>query len=356
MSTILLLAKLEKGTGNRTTAERITSHVTNNSCSTLLCDVGEFETCQDLLECLKQHEVAAILAIHAYRAGKLLKDVNVPFALIFGGTDVQCSSWNQQQQSIMAAAVVRAKLMVAFSSMMKARALQNWPNIKDNEIIVQRQGVKTGISSKYTFKDLFIHYQQPYILEHINELKIFLFVGGIREVKAPMFLMEALSNLHQNDPSINMVIIGPELDASYAASCKKKAETLAGIYMFTEIPPCQIHSLMHHSFALVNSSINEGMAGAILEAMEIGTPVLARHNDGNCSIITDGENGLLFNNVEEFVKKANTLLDDDQLRKRITSQAKNFIHTHHNYDNERKTYQSIVRTLLDCTPSSLSSL
>ena len=37
--------------------------------------------------------------------------------------------------------------------------------------------------------------------------------------------------------------------------------------MFRELPRDKIHALLHEATALVNSSVNEGMAGAILEVI-----------------------------------------------------------------------------------------
>ena len=42
---------------------------------------------------------------------------------------------------------------------------------------------------------------------------------------------------------------------------------LNGVYMFRELPRDKIHALLHEATALVNSSVNEGMAGAILEVI-----------------------------------------------------------------------------------------
>lgn len=36
-------------------------------------------------------------------------EIHLPFVLVFGGTDVQCSTWNDNQNSIMADVVARAK-------------------------------------------------------------------------------------------------------------------------------------------------------------------------------------------------------------------------------------------------------
>ena len=51
---------------------------------------------------------------------------------------------------------------------------------------------------------------------------------------------------------------------------------------------------------VLNSSRTEGQCGAILEAMALGTPVLARRNEGNCHLLGDGEDrGGLFTTAQE---------------------------------------------------------
>ena len=53
------------------------------------------------------------------------------------------------------------------------------------------------------------------------------------------------------------------------------------------------------------------MCNTILEAMVCGTPVIARRNHGNCSLLDHGCTGLLFDTPAEFKQCVLELFDGD---------------------------------------------
>ncbi len=59
----------------------------------------------------------------------------------------------------------------------------------------------------------------------------------------------------------------------------------------------------------------------ILEAMACGLPVVTFANPAECSIITDGIDGVLADNCNDFVKKTVLLLNDSNQRKKISQNA-----------------------------------
>jgi glycosyltransferase involved in cell wall biosynthesis len=73
---------------------------------------------------------------------------------------------------------------------------------------------------------------------------------------------------------------------------------------------------------VVNSSLSEGgMSNAVLEAMSRGVAVLASDIEGNRSIIVDEVDGLLFTSEDDFERKAERLIVDPDLRRRLGRQA-----------------------------------
>jgi glycosyltransferase involved in cell wall biosynthesis len=60
-----------------------------------------------------------------------------------------------------------------------------------------------------------------------------------------------------------------------------------------------------------------------VEAMFYGTPVLARNSGGTTEFVIDGYNGLLFYNVDDAVHRLISLLDNNELQKKIISNAHN---------------------------------
>jgi len=229
---------------------------------------------------------------------------------------------------------------------MRNKALQIWPGINKDKIIVQPQGVVTcqSDSSLQNILQVYPAMQEfgDVLSKFQTSLKLFLFVGGIRPVKDPMYLIETFSKWHMSDSSIHFVIIGPELHKEYSNDCRKLVDRSPGVWWFPVMTLEHVHCLMKHSFALVNSSINEGMAGAILEAMDIGVPVIARCNYSNQSIITDMVNGLLYSNQQEFLEKAKTLIDESTLRANIAINAKAYIQSHNDWRKENNTYVNLI--------------
>ncbi|XP_057295030.1 glycosyltransferase 1 domain-containing protein 1-like isoform X1 [Hydractinia symbiolongicarpus] len=370
MMSVAVLSKLTNGTGNKTTAERICSHL-KKRYATHLCDISDFESSRKFNEYVILHEIKAVIGIHLVHAGSLLVDSVVPFALIFGGTDLHVSVENTSKANLMMEVVKKARwnkksveyifvfrskdevacsfqrYLIAFTDDMKNTAIKMWDGLAENSIIVQPQGVQT-IPGIYGFEDLFSNLEKEAMKVTIDQMRIFLLVGGIRPVKDVTFLFDVFSDWHQQDPSICLVVIGPELDICYAKYCRDKIEILEGIYIFPQVSLEQTHALIKKSFALVNSSLNEGMASAVLEALHIGTPVFARRNTGNSAVINDGINGILFDSPLEFKEKAENLLSNLKMKHKLVSNGTKYIEEKHDYKKELETYLTVAEELLNC--------
>lgn len=105
------------------------------------------------------------------------------------------------------------------------------------------------------------------------------------------------------------------------------------------------HACMKHSNALVNTSESEGMAAVVLEAMDLGTLVIARRNEGNESLIQHGVTGFLFSSPQEFKTIAENLMDDDEAQSRVTLEAKNQILKEHSPETEKNAYLKVINNL-----------
>uniref|UniRef100_A0A8C4Q003 Glycosyltransferase 1 domain containing 1 n=1 Tax=Eptatretus burgeri TaxID=7764 RepID=A0A8C4Q003_EPTBU len=175
---------------------------------------------------------------------------------------------------------------------------------------------------------------------------LFLLVCGLRRVKDPLFIIHAFSDWHETHADVFLLIIGPELDPVLSAEVKNCTANMSGVWFVGPLPQAHLHAAMSSSFCLVNSSISEGMSGAILEAMDLGLPVVARTNSGNRSLIHHEETGLLFCTGREFVVQARRLIGDSLLRRHLITGAKNLLETSHSLSSERRTYARLVHLLI----------
>jgi glycosyltransferase involved in cell wall biosynthesis len=99
---------------------------------------------------------------------------------------------------------------------------------------------------------------------------------------------------------------------------------------------------------MVNSSFSEGgMSNAVLEAMSQGVAVLASDIEGNQSVIVDEVDGLLFTSEDDFERKAERLILDSDLRRRLGKQAKEKIEREFSREKEIDAYERFYRDLLD---------
>lgn len=347
MNTVIL-ACLSFGTGNNSTAIRIRDHLVSNGCNATLKCATATKNATELKEYLCRHDIGAVFGIHAYRAGRLLQDCNVPYVIVFGGTDLNEHYKNGEKLNVMTNAVEKARFCIAFNEPMKQKATSLWVNVKE-KIVVQSQGVSV-LSLKLSLqeKDLQILHQKHQDLLNNNAI-IFLLVGGLRPVKDPAFLADVITEWHKEDARIHLVVVGPELDKEYSSRFKNCCKKSSGIIMVDSLPPSALQRAIQNASALVNTSVSEGMANSLLEAMSLGTPVLARSNEGNAAIIEHRKNGFLFDSPQDFKRLAEELISSDSMRQNIIKSAHSYISKYHSLEEECATYCKIAEFLISET-------
>ncbi|XP_041890844.1 glycosyltransferase 1 domain-containing protein 1 isoform X2 [Corvus kubaryi] len=292
---LLLLACLRAQTGNATTAARIQNHLHAAGHICILKDAFMYESPAEIANLTSTDKFDAALAIHLYKGGRLLQGSRIPFGIIFGGTDVNEDIKCQEKRQIMGAVLEKARFAVAFTVKLKELAAAEWPDAR-KKIYVQSQGIKTAPSDAF---DWYRFLQNAAIPANTDRFHLFLLICGLRRVKDPLYLVELFSDWHRKDPSVHLGIIGPAVDPVFTSEVKEKVKRAPGVHLLPELPQEELHAAVRRCFAVVNSSLSEGMSAAILEAMDLEIPVLARNIPGNAAIIKHKETGLLFSNPQE---------------------------------------------------------
>uniref|UniRef100_A0A672S621 Glycosyltransferase 1 domain containing 1 n=1 Tax=Sinocyclocheilus grahami TaxID=75366 RepID=A0A672S621_SINGR len=324
---VLFLAPNSPKTGNCTTAERIRNHIVAAGHTCVLCDTREFSSASDVSSLMTQEpRFEAALAIHLFKGGRLLLgDTSlVPFGVVFGGTDVNEDVKDEHKRAVMEEVLRKARFAVAFTDKLKERA----------KVLLVRN-VRVHSSG---FLQLLLLTCQSKLSAKVGNLRVFLLVCGLRRVKDPLYLLEAFAEWHSQNPLVVLIIIVPKVSKKYIPIFTK-------LYLAADLSQEELHAAMQKSFALVNSSLSEGMSAAILEAMDLGLPVLARDVPGNAAIVEHEVTGLLYTSPQEFVSLSRKLLDGRGLQERLVRNGKNYITACHNPMKERITYQKLVETL-----------
>uniref|UniRef100_A0A8D1RGQ8 Glycosyltransferase 1 domain-containing protein 1 n=1 Tax=Sus scrofa TaxID=9823 RepID=A0A8D1RGQ8_PIG len=338
---LLFLAVLRRHTGNAVTAQRIRDHLEAAGHVCILKDAFDFGSPSEIANFIKAENLEAAVALHLYRGGRLVQGHGIPFGIIFGGTDLNEDVNHGEKNKVMGKVLEEARFAVAFTESMKEMAQTQWPHAR-GKIYVQNQGIATVPNATFNWNTFLQHSE---INQSADSLHVFLLICGLRQVKDPLYLVEAFSEWHQEEPNVYMVIVGPEVDPVFTREVKAKVKRTPGVRLIGEMAQEDLHAVVKNCFALVNSSVSEGMSAAILEAMDLEVPVLARNIPGNAAVVTHEVTGLLFSDPQEFVRLAKRLVSDPALEKEIVANAREYVREHHSWQVERNTYRHLIRTL-----------
>ncbi|GAB5578957.1 glycosyltransferase 1 domain-containing protein 1 isoform X1 [Prionailurus iriomotensis] len=296
---LLFLAVLRRHTGNAVTAERVRDHLEAAGHVCILKDASDLESSSEIAKLIEAESLEAALALHLYRGGRLLQGHGIPFGIIFGGTDLNEDVNHGEKKKVMGKVLEEARFAVAFTESMKEMAQTQWS-----------QGIVTGPNSAFNWNT---------------------------------FLRQ--SEWHREEPNVYMVIVGPEVDPVFTREVGARVKRAAGVRLIREMPQGDLHAALKNCFAVVNSSVSEGMSAAILEAMDLEVPVLARNIPGNAAVVKHEVTGLLFSDPQEFVQLAKRLVSDPTLEREIVANGREYVRACHSWQAERCTYQNLIGTL-----------
>ncbi|XP_029618589.1 glycosyltransferase 1 domain-containing protein 1 isoform X4 [Salmo trutta] len=221
---LLFLACLSPKTGNCTTAERIRAHIESAGHTCELRDAADFKSSAEVASLIEQKPpFEGAIAIHLFKGGRLLlgeatvpsENTQVPFGVVFGGTDINEDVKVEQKRAVMEQVLLKARFAVAFTDKLKAEA-EVFLLSQSSKIYVQPQGIKTEAAQSFCWSE-FLR-RSGVSGEDVEDLHVFLLVCGLRRVKDPLYLLEAFSEWHTENPLVVLIIIGPKQPAHCAAA------------------------------------------------------------------------------------------------------------------------------------------
>ena len=109
-------------------------------------------------------------------------------------------------------------------------------------------------------------------------------IGHLRDVKDPLRAAEA-ARLLPPASRIRVVQIGRAYSADWAAKATAEMAANPRYLWRDDVPRAAVQSLLRRSHAMILSSISEGGANVISEAIVAGVPILASRMDGNVGLL-----------------------------------------------------------------------
>lgn len=270
-------------------------------------------------------------AFHACDGGAVARqaamEATIPFIITLTGSDLY-EAFRDHRKEIVIDSLRDAAAVVAFHDSIRTHLEVEMPELADKLCTIP-QGVEIPPDSALKPPD--------------GEF-IFLLPAGLRPVKDVLFPLELLSKLSKKEPSVRFVITGPALDREYAAKVTNQIRDYPFASYSGALDHQEMIGMYQRADAVINSSLSEGgMANSLLEAMAAKRPVLVSNIEGNRSLVTDGINGLVYSDAENFVEKAGLLICDGELRLKLIETAFQEIVAEHDPRQEALRYLEIYK-------------
>ncbi|MFN3386800.1 MAG: glycosyltransferase family 4 protein [Candidatus Thermochlorobacter sp.] len=146
-------------------------------------------------------------------------------------------------------------------------------------------------------------------------------ISRLTKLKGHQFLIDAMPRILAAVPSAKFLFIGggdfePQLRQYIAARGLTSAVRFVGV-----VPPAEVARLVAISDVIAHTSLHEGLARVIQEAMAMAKPIVCFNLDGASEMIRDGENGFLIpaspvtsQTIEQLAEKIILLAQHPDLR------------------------------------------
>lgn len=326
-----------QGRGNATTAKRIVTGLQDLEINTNIISYDETPFSSKLVASIKESQLLHVL--HFRRFSDWLENndyiLTKPFIITSGGTDVNIDIFTEEHQEKIGRLLRQAKAITVFSEDAQQKLVRVYPDLQDIIYI---------INQSVWFPSEVIPLQTNFLGNDSGPN--ILLPAGLREVKDVLFVLPALLNLKKQFPQLTFTILGAPLEAKVLKTVQVAQSHYPWIEYLEEVDLHEMPAIYQKSDIVINTSLEEGQSSALLEAMYLGKPVLARNNGGNRSIISNGETGFLFHSVEEFQTQLEQLWTNKKLMTEITSKGQSYVKTRHSLKEEIESYLELYKRII----------
>ena len=147
---------------------------------------------------------------------------------------------------------------------------------------------------------------------------VLIYVAELIANKNQKMLLEMLKKVKEKRTDTHLVLVGPDHANGHVQRLAQQmgvADSIVFTLWRSDVGAC-----LRAADIAVASSLREGLALNIVEAMYCGLPVVATDNRGHVPIIRDGENGFLVhvNDNEKMAQRVLEIAQDPALRERLT--------------------------------------
>lgn len=201
--------------------------------------------------------------------------------------------------------------------------------VTNRDIATIRETLSVGVPSVAiaTIRD---RTRLPYKIQTSTE-EIVLFFGALQsdmnKDAARYLATELFPRIRMARPLSRLIIAG-----SNANSKIQELGKIEGVSLALHLPFANLLSLIHRSrVALLPLRVGSGIKGRVIEAMEAGIPVVGTSITAEGIPVTHGETMIVSDDPAELVNWTVRLLSDEQLRLRLSQNARQFVEMNYSW-------------------------
>ena len=282
MRLLIVVPHQDRATGNRVTAERLQEGLIGRGHQVTVAATGEAP--DELSGIVATAKPELVLLLHAWRSGRpwLLTGSTLPFAVLLTGTDVNAGMNDPQQGPVIATVLARAAAILSQNELTVTALHRAHPELS-GRLHHLPPGIRLGTAS-FALRQVLSATAGDFVL---------LCPAGIRPVKGVLDLPALVDPLIQAGYPLRLALCGPILDDDYGWRLLTAIAGRPWADYLGVIPPDAMPDAMRQADVIVSNSFSEGLPNALVEAVTLGRPVVARDIPGNRAVIATGRDGLL---------------------------------------------------------------
>lgn len=217
------------------------------------------------------------------------------------------STYSNKCDAVIAPSISIKKLLLDHKVKVPIEIIPSGININE---FVKSKGKKDDIRERYG----------------INTEDIVLITASrITEEKNIPFLIKSYLLIKKSCKNSKFIIIGDGAAKNTLRKLALKLNVYKDVFFTGHIKKEEVISLFQASDIFIFSSLTETQGIVLIEAMISGLPVVAVKSNGIEDIVQNGKNGILTeNSVDEFSRSVLEIINDKELRDKLSNKAKDY--------------------------------